>query len=83
MTGALYHWQCDIEADVRIVMRAEHLTDLSLPARKQWARSFIQQYVPGWSHDVELRWTEQQAFGSGFLERLAAAKRALKKVQTK
>lgn len=76
MTGALYYWRRDIEADVRIVMRAEGLTELSIEARKRWAREFIQQSVPWWSPGTALHWAEQQMVGAAFEVLLSHAKRA-------
>lgn len=82
LTGGLYLWHRDVETDVRIVMRAEGLTDTAAAACKQWARRFIQQRVPWWSPGNELRWTERQMIGAAFVARLAAAKRAQKREGT-
>lgn len=75
MTGALYYWRRDIETDVRIVMRAEGLTELSIEARKRWARRFIQQRVPWWLPGNLLHWADQQMVGAAFEAVLSHAMR--------
>ena len=75
-TGALYHWtQRDIEADVRIVMRAESLTDLSIEACKKWVHKFIQDRVPWWVAGQAVREHDERMIGAAFEARLNAAKR--------
>lgn len=73
--ASLFHWRRDIEVDIRIIMRSEGLTDLSLAACKTWARQFIQQQVPWWKPGTPLRWAEEQAVGAAFEGLLAHAKR--------
>ncbi len=73
-TGALFHWKRNIEEDVRIVMRAEGLIDVSIPACKAWVRKFIQDQVPWWVGGQQLRGHEEAMVGAAFEARLNAAK---------
>jgi hypothetical protein len=77
-SGALYHWRRDIEADVRLVMRAEGLTDLSIAACKRWVRAFILAQVSCWTPEARLAWHEVQRVSAAFEDRLTAAKRKLR-----
>lgn len=74
MRGSLLHWKRDIEADVRIVMRAEGLEDLSVPACKEWVRRFIRLHVPWWRPGEHVGDVQIRALGAEFESRLAAAK---------
>lgn len=73
-TGALFHWKRNIEEDARLVMRTEGLTDVSIPACKNWVRKFIQDQVPWWVAGQPLRPNEEQMIGAAFEAKYHAAK---------
>jgi len=72
--AVLFHWRRDMEVDVRIIMRAEGLTDLTLPTCKEWARQFIRDIYPLWVPGHRLRPEQLQFIGAVFESRLASAK---------
>jgi len=76
----LFHWRRDIEADIRIVMRAEGLTDLSIASAKEWARAFIKAHYPLWVPGHKLRPEQQSALGAAFENKLNRAKQTRDKL---
>lgn len=75
----LYLWRGDMAAAVRIVMRAEGIpaAEITADSAQQWARKFIQEFIPWWSPGMELHWAEQMMVGGEFWSRLARAKERL------
>jgi len=74
MSASLLHQHHDIEADIRIIMRFEGLTDLSIPACKEWTRALIRCVFPMWMPGHKLTSNQEERLGSYFEYRLRNAK---------
>jgi hypothetical protein len=66
-----------VESDIRVVLRAQQVKDVSLPACKAWARWYVAQVVPGWEPGRPLVQMEYERIGMCFARALDEAKAKL------